>query len=101
MDAYLNNSQTGRATSSSPLQSPSCTYLDCSTCQESTQRYMGEVDTARNDAALEKVFELPNTHSEEDKLYEQLSKMDRELLMRVLVRMRFFDQNPAEIKIND
>jgi hypothetical protein len=55
----------------------------------------------RNDAALEKVFELPNTQSEEDKLYEQLSKVDRELFRRVLVRMKILDQNSAEIKIND
>lgn len=66
-----------------------------------TQRYMDEFDIARNDAALEKVFETPSSVSEEDRLYEQLSKVDPELLKRVLNRMRIFDQNPAEIKIND
>lgn len=52
-----------------------------------TQRYMGEFDTAHNDAALEKVFLPTETPNEEERLYEQLKKVDTELLKKVLKKL--------------
>ena len=52
-----------------------------------TQRYMGEFDTAHNDAALEKVFLPTDERSEEDRLYDRLQRVPEEILVRVLKRM--------------
>lgn len=52
-----------------------------------TQRYMGEFDTARNDAALEKVFMPVDSNSEEVRLYEQLKNVDTDLLKKVLKKL--------------
>ena len=52
-----------------------------------TQRYMGDFDTAHNDAALEKVFMPTDERSEEDRLYDQLQRVPKEILVRVLKRI--------------
>lgn len=52
-----------------------------------TQRYMGDFDTAHNDAALEKVFLPKETPNEEERLYEQLKKVDTESLKKVLKKL--------------
>ena len=49
-----------------------------------TQRYMGEFDTARTDAALEKVFESKDKKSKEEKLLKYLRKVDPTILQDVL-----------------
>ena len=48
---------------------------------------MGDFDTAHNDAALEKVFLPKETTNEEERLYEQLKKVDTELLKKVLKKL--------------
>jgi integrase len=52
-----------------------------------TQRYMGEFDTARTDAALEKVFESKDKKSKEEKLLEYLRKVDPTILQDVLKKL--------------
>ncbi len=61
-----------------------------------TQRYMGEFDTAHNDAALEKVFMQKIVASEEDRLYEELKKSDIDTLKKVLKKL-----NISGISISD
>ena len=48
---------------------------------------MGEFDTAHNDVALEKVFMPTDERSEEDRLYDQLQRVPKEILVRVLKRI--------------
>ena len=48
---------------------------------------MGEFDTARTDAALEKVFESKDKKSKEEKLLEYLRKVDPTILQDVLKKL--------------
>ncbi len=53
-----------------------------------TQRYMGEFDTAHNDAALEKVFEPEKKETTEAKLLKELQGVDPAVLQAVLEKLK-------------
>lgn len=53
-----------------------------------TQRYMGEFDTAHNDAALEKVFKPADQEDPTQKLLKELQSVDPTVLQVVLEKLK-------------
>lgn len=53
-----------------------------------TQRYMGEFDTAHNDAALERVFKPEGQEDSAQKLLKELQSVDPAVLQTVLQKLK-------------
>lgn len=53
-----------------------------------TERYMGEFDTQREDAALQKIFNRNNDNSSEEALIQQLKSLSKDQLNKLLSELR-------------